>query len=665
MTSARSAARRLTAGSRPYVTARAASAQAAWALSYFGPEAKKTVPDLVDYLRMAGDVRHEPGTVRALGRIGPAAAPAIPILIPGYLAEGCNLAKMGTFLEGNGGMPGIALAGIGAPAVPALIDVLTGPNTEMRACAALTLSEIGPAAKAAVPALVRALRAEERLLDNAEADALRRYAIIALGRIGPDAKSAVPALNALLDRELASKDTLYPDEWPMVEALDRIGAPPVAKLVEAFLREAGSSRGYELAKLGPRARAAIPALRKALTDPRLQVRIDAAEALTSIDPPAPDAVRVLIAVLDPYPEEAYEVPEALGRLGPAARAALPVLIGLLDKGTAREDVIEALVRIDPEGRVCIPALIKALGDKESSGVDAAARALGLLGPRARQAVPALAATLSRKIDGPYDNEGDPIVDAAKALVRIGPEARSAIPALIDAVKRGHGGPVGFGGKEDEFDYESTAACARVLGAFGPAAKAAVPVLIGVLRDHKKGDEENWEVRREAALALGRIGPDAKEAISVLRKVVDEGPPPKPGGMRPLLPMQVSDAAVIALFHLAPDGKDLAEAWAEQSASPERKAVVLGAMGRKSLEGELIGRIWLEYLNGVLSRREREGDDTLFVEEYFERLARLGVGAGVAVPRLKELLQHRNPWIRQWAGETLGKITKTDTRPAGS
>jgi HEAT repeat protein len=630
---------------------------AAWMLSYFGPAASKAVPALIEYLRQVGDVRREPGTVSALGRIGPAAAPAVPLLIPGYLAEGCNLAKMGSFGGGNGGMPGEALVGIGAPAVPALIDVLTGPNTEMRACAAMHLAKIGPAAKAAVPALVRSLRADQPVLNDAEADALRRYAVIALGRIGPDAREAVPALKTLLDRELGSKDSFPSVEPVLVKALDSIGEPPVTKLTEAFLRGGGC---YELARLGPKARGAVPVLRKALNDRRPEVRIDAAIALISIDPPAPEAVRVLTVALEAGQEEAYDAPDALGSLGPAAGSALPVLIGLVEKAGGGAS-IEALVRIDPAGKACIPSLIRALENKDPSVVATAANALGLLGPRAIQAVPALAAVLKRNFDSGGDET--PFVDAVKALGRIGPGARSAIPALIAAMKppRAVLAGRGFGREEDKIEYGTAAAAARVLGAFGPEARTAVPTLIDILRDRLK-DDDNWEARREAALALGQIGPDARAAVPVLRKVVDEGPPPASQATC----LQVSDAAVVALFHLAPDGRALAENWVERSRSPQRKATVLGGIGRNSLEGELVSRRLLEGVDKNLKIAEDESDslDSTTVETYFEdwfaSLGRLGVGGGAAVPRLRELLRHPSPWIRQLAGETLGRITKGKT-----
>jgi HEAT repeat protein len=593
--------------------------------------------------------------VEALGRIGPDAGPAVTHLMPRFIKQGCNLAKQGTFLESTYGNPRYALARIGAPAVPALVDLLNGPNQEMRPCAAYVLAEIGPPAKEAVPSLIRALRLEQPVLDfqDLQSQALRYHAIVALGQIGPPASAAIPALNMLLGRK--GKYGVFEDSDVIVEALGKIGVPPIAKLLDVFLREAKSGAAYDLSRLGPKAKAAIPSLRGALTDQRLQVRIDAAVALVFIAPPAPEAVPVLIDALEHHPEEGYQVPEALGRLGPDAKAALPTLIGLVRGGTPGSGDVEALAQVDPEGKVCVPALVTALGDKDPSVSDAAARALGLLGPAASEAIPALAATLKRDFMQPFENEGSPLVAAAKALGRIGPDARSAIPALIRALQVRHFVPAGgdLGMEQDQVDYKAAIAAAQVLGSFGPEAKASVPTLIDVLRAREK-DDDNWEVRREAALALGRIGPDATAAVPVLRKVLEEGPPATSWGMD-RLPAQVSDAAVIALFHLAPDGKGLAEKWVEKSVAPVRRAFVLGAMGKRSLEGELIARRWLEDLNGVLEQGERESSETLFVEGYFERLSDLGVGAEPAVPRLNELCNHRNPWIRQWAGEALRRI----------
>ena len=50
--------------------------------------------------------------------------------------------------------------------------------------------------------------------------------------------------------------------------------------------------------LGPKAREAVPALRAALTDKRLQVRISAAGALAHIDPTATETIPVLLERLE-------------------------------------------------------------------------------------------------------------------------------------------------------------------------------------------------------------------------------------------------------------------------------------------------------------------------------------------------------------------------------
>ncbi len=323
-------------------------------------------------------------------------------------------------------------------------------------------------------------------------------------------------------------------------------------------------------------------------------------------------------------------------------------------------MIEALVRIDPEGKLCIPTLIRALGNEDVSVDATAASALGLYGPRSIQAVPALVAVMKRNLGkGLGDLEG-PSVEAIKALGRIGPGARSAIPALIAAIKPTHVVPSrrALGTEQDEIDYSTATAAARVLGSFGPEARTAVPALIDVLRDRVK-DDDNWEVRREAALAQGQIGSDARADIPVLRKVVDEGPPAS--SQVPYL--QASDAAILALFRLAPDGKALGEQWAEKMRSPFRKAALLGGMGRKSPEGELVAHGLLEGLDINVNSDEHDPEslDSKTVadifEDWFVSLGRLGAGGGAAVPRLRELQHHPSPWIRQLASETLEKITK--------
>ena len=266
--------------------------QAVRSLGDFGPEARAAVPLLVELLR---DNKLEDAAVAALARIGSADDLIVPILIEKFVKQGCqHLTGQGTF---GGPYPTKnALVRIGGLAVPALINVLNGANWDMRVCAADALSEIGPAARAAVPSLIRAIKDSDRQHD---AEILRRHAVRALGRIGPEARAAVPALN----ERLGKNDD---NDFEAVKALDAIGAPPVQERLEALLRDGDPYVAKQLAWLGPKAHAAAPALRVALADKRPQFRFSAACALAFIDPSVNESIPVLIEALNYLDHEVIE-----------------------------------------------------------------------------------------------------------------------------------------------------------------------------------------------------------------------------------------------------------------------------------------------------------------------------------------------------------------------
>lgn len=154
------------------------------ALIKMGPVARDAVPALIKifesedehwFLRVQAAI--------ALGRIGPAAEAAVPALVKALKNEyHISTAALG-------------LAGIGEPAVPALIDVLEhySDNYSIAWHATYALRKMGPAARDAVPVLIK-------VLDSKEND-VRLQAVIALKKIGSAAKDALPKL-----KELAEKD---------------------------------------------------------------------------------------------------------------------------------------------------------------------------------------------------------------------------------------------------------------------------------------------------------------------------------------------------------------------------------------------------------------------------------------------------------------------------
>jgi len=204
------------------------------------------------------------------------------------------------------------LMGIGPKAraaVPALIEALDHEHFHTRYWACRALREIGPGAKAAVPVLVRLLRDD--------LPSVRRHAAQALGGIGPEiGEEAIASLTAALE------DPLEP------------------------VRE---DAAIALGKLGPSAKAAAPALEKALAKGPLAARVPGARALWLITGRPDPAVGVLVGELGDFNGGAAA--RALGEIGPPAQSAVPALRKLIASDHVQEDVrqaaADALKRIDP------------------------------------------------------------------------------------------------------------------------------------------------------------------------------------------------------------------------------------------------------------------------------------------------------------------------------
>jgi HEAT repeat protein len=188
---------------------------------------------------------------------------------------------------------------------------------------------------------------------------------------------------------------------------------------------------------------------------------------------------------------------ALGEFGPDATEAIPVLDAAIraheaagrgaSLGFAASDSTLALGSIAAEGNPdAIAILARLVADPGASGALEASWMLVRLGPKARQAVPAL-------VKGLKDPRQAVRAHSAMALGEIGgPEVRAVLPALMAAMED----------KDEEVRFHISEAVAQ----HGAEAKAAVPGIVELL----------WESGRpKVALSLGRIGPDATLAIPPL------------------------------------------------------------------------------------------------------------------------------------------------------
>lgn len=165
------------------------------------------------------------------------------------------------------------LHGLGHDAmVGKLAEALACPEEEVRAAAGDVLKSLAVNDPSAVTALASGLRQKD-------ADA-RQTAARLLKEIGPAARPATAALcEALRDPDPVIRGRAG-------QALCRIGAPAVPSLVAALGEqdvEVRRATASILGRIGPAAREALPALRRALQDPDAEVRLMAKEAQRKIE----------------------------------------------------------------------------------------------------------------------------------------------------------------------------------------------------------------------------------------------------------------------------------------------------------------------------------------------------------------------------------------------
>jgi HEAT repeat protein len=496
------------------------------ALWQMGPAAKNVVPALVALLK---DPPKETERVRAVLQVlGPVAVPDLAAALkdsePGVRQAAAEVLT--------------AIGPVAREAVPALTDALKDTVPNVRLAAAVALAHLDPTrAREAVRLLADAT-------DNAEA-------VAALADVGTEARAAVPALIAALKH----KDQAVREGAR--RALASIGTPAVTALIDTLKGENGdvSTLAAEaLSMVHPRPREAVPALRDALKkDPS---RVEAAVALVRIDPKqAGEVVPVLIEELKTEDQKRrLAAIHALRQIGAASKPAVHVLVERLKERELATPVLDALCEMGPAARDAVPALLALLrepGQEDSAGLvgEALARVgapvladvvpllqnsdvrfrryatvvLASLGPQAKEAVPSVILALE-------DSDRDVRAGAAGALQTIGPDAHEAVPALLANLST--------------YQTQVRGAAVSALGHIGPAAKDARRPLLECLLDPNEG------VRYAAALSLGRIDPHYTEAVPALRETLhDSFPMVRLGAIDSLLRIdkpQIDEAAPLLL-----------------------------------------------------------------------------------------------------------------------
>ncbi len=206
----------------------------AWALAKVKPEdpaAKEQAVTVLAESLTSKDPLARVAAFRGLADLRPGPAKVLPIVRQQLASEDPETVSESLRM----------LAEMGEPAVPALIEALKLPQG--RALAAAILADIGPPARAAVPALIEIARTDKNSAAKVEA-------FMAMGTIG-HAEAGAPVATAAL-------------------------ADPNEKVVIAAC--------FALAQMGPAARDAAPTLRKLAESHDDAIREEAGKALKAVAP---------------------------------------------------------------------------------------------------------------------------------------------------------------------------------------------------------------------------------------------------------------------------------------------------------------------------------------------------------------------------------------------
>jgi HEAT repeat protein len=406
------------------------------AFSDFGDEA--TLQSFPSILRVLWDFGPELGVVESLGQIGPAAAPAVPVLLihnvrrsrraefeaalDRILPRSESQTVAGAIAALRASEPSarfkaayelgrlIEKQPVPAEGVAALGESLKDPDPLVRRMAAAGLGHLGSGAETAMLALIRATRDPD--------DAVRKLSASALGQVAPKSEMAIAALAELMnDRSSAVR------LWT-AEVLGSLGSAAAPAMIAALPTQDVPTRTSLVTHLGQlRAKddAIVSSLVKAIDDPAPEVRAWAVQGLRGLVPSRQDVVvpALLKAMGDSDSSSWHWASLTLGTIRPH-QLVLSALIERLRQGEPRARRAAAFAMAQMGGDTtsepeltsqALPPLAAALTDPDPTVRSAAAWAIQRFGAAAKPVEAALRAA----INDPNRHVRDSVSAALRAI----------------------------------------------------------------------------------------------------------------------------------------------------------------------------------------------------------------------------------------------------------
>lgn len=320
-------------------------------------------------------------------------------------------------------------------AVPALAAAAKDdPQGQVRYAAARALGRIGSVSPEAIAALKAAAKDKEELVRDAAKEALKSFeAQLARSTDVPDLVASLkytePFFRQAAARRLGKVGPISPETMAALKAAAKDEDEQVRQAVQEACRSIAERLQHRPT------REDVPLLIANLKDAEISVRMDAAHSLEKVGPPAIDAVPALVAASsDPQVRVRSAAVSALGKVASISAETIGALKAAAKdadeqvRKAAQQACASIGERLERNAHIDdVPLFVNSLKHTEPFVRQAAARALGRLGPLAAKAVPALAAA-SR------DPEAQVRLAVVYALGKAGSMTPPALAALKAAAK---------------------------------------------------------------------------------------------------------------------------------------------------------------------------------------------------------------------------------------
>jgi HEAT repeat protein len=289
----------------------------------------------------------------------------------------------------------------------------------------------------------------------------------------------------------------------------------------------------------------------------------------------------------------------------------------------RIEAAKALMQLGPKAKDAVPALVKLLDDDNPLVRQKAVIALGLIHSQPELAVPALRKAIKDKGVFPKEQRTSVARAAVDALSYFGPQAKEAIPDLVELARSDN--------------YSLKMGAVGTLGSIRSEPEKVVPLLIEML----KAKNERF-LKAAAATALACYGPDPKTA-ALLRKAFECDDVENPDQKKILQSSIAQDMGKMGL-HAKPYLPWLIGLFQDLKEEDGLRRAAFRAVGDLGPDG----RDAIPALIACLNDKDYSGHHA----EVIRALVSIGEEAAV---RLGLNLEHPDPYVRQLTAEALGKM----------